>query len=193
MSTLTLPGPARLRDQLTAELRMHSGRGAITVTPRDRNGRQCSAWAADFYEVAAYYVGMGTPLDELEATLRARPGVVRTTQVTGYPAKIRDADWPGFVKRRDRELLRPQVLAMLADVEPVREELHYRGVDHRGTSRTGQNDLSRHDLTMMVARWFTAGWKSAEVTNLAGDIVAGIGPHPDTGTRTWWSETEEPR
>lgn len=115
MSTRTLPYPSRLRDQLTDELPGIRGNGSVQVTPRDRHGRRCAVWDADFYEVAAYYVALGTPLDTLEAALRARPGTVRTTQISGFPALIRDADWPGFFRRRDRHDLRPQVLAMIAD------------------------------------------------------------------------------
>jgi hypothetical protein len=113
MSARTLPLPSRLRNQLLRELDLPGG-GSVTVTPRDKDGRQCSAWLAESYEVGAYYVDMGTPLDDLEAVLRARPGTVRTTQITGR-GEIRDADWPGFARRRDRHLLRPQVLAMIAD------------------------------------------------------------------------------
>lgn len=116
MSTRTLPSPSQLRDQLKDELPDIRGRGRVEVTPRDRDGRRCAAWDAEFYEVAAYYVAMGTSLDRLEAALQARIGTVRTTQITGNPAEIRDADWPGFARRCDRQSLRPQVLAMIADM-----------------------------------------------------------------------------
>jgi hypothetical protein len=116
MSTCTLPYPCQLRDQLKDELPDIRGRGSVKVTPRDRDGRRCAAWDAEFYEVAAYYVATGTSLDRLEAALRARIGTVRTTQITGNPAQIRDADWPGFARRRDRQSLRLQVLAMIADM-----------------------------------------------------------------------------
>lgn len=83
MGTRRLPYPARLRDQLLDELPGIRGAGSVTVTPRDRDGRRCPAYEAAFYEVAAFYVSMGTSLDVLEAALSAQPGTVRTTQVSG--------------------------------------------------------------------------------------------------------------
>jgi hypothetical protein len=113
MSTRTLGLPADLRHALTAALPpMH---GHIIVTPRDADGRTCAAWSSEWYEVAAYYASMGTPLDELEAALRAWPGCIRTTQITGNPSRIRDEDWPGFARRKSRYALRPQVLALIGD------------------------------------------------------------------------------
>jgi hypothetical protein len=119
MGTRALPYPAQFRDQLKYKLSGIWGDGHVEVTPRDRNGRRCPAYDAAWYEVSAWYVAMSVPLDELEAALRALPGTVRTTQVTGNPAEIRDADWPGFTLRRDREHLRPQVLAMVVDPAEV--------------------------------------------------------------------------
>lgn len=100
--------PRPVADQLTYELPGIRRHGYVQVTPRDPSGRRCAAWDA------AYYIATGTPLDELEAALRARPGTARTTQVTAG-GQARDADWPGFARRRDRRGLRPQVLAMVAD------------------------------------------------------------------------------
>jgi hypothetical protein len=123
MSTRTLPSPAQLRDELKYSLpgiRLHGG--YVQVTPQDREGRRCAAWEAEWYEIAAYYIEMGRPLDELEAALKAWPGVIRTTQVTGYPAQVRDADWPGFTRRRGTDDLRPQVLAHVGDPQTGEQE-----------------------------------------------------------------------
>ncbi len=174
MTTRKLPYPARLRDQLAAELGI-AGRGAVTVTPQDRKGRRCPAYDAAWYEIAAYYTDMGPPLDELEAALRARPGTVRTTQVTGNPAEIRDADWPGFGSRRDRRRLRPQVLALLADapedtpvpVPPrswrqiadlLAERLsHYEPCPHRGQHPEGSTGCPFCDDAKAYAIYLAAG------------------------------------
>ena len=120
MSTRTLPLPAQFRDTLAAVLPSMYGR--ITVTPRDKAGRKCAAWSSEWYEVAAWFTAMGTPLDELEAALRAWPGCERTTQITGRPARIRDEDWPGWLRRQSRYSLRPQVLALIGDPPQENEE-----------------------------------------------------------------------
>lgn len=113
MSTHTLPGPARLRDQLRY---LVDDAGYVQVTPRDKDGRRCAAWDAEWYEVAAFYMYTGTPLDPLEEKLRALPGVCRTTQVQAE-GQARDPDWPGFARRYNPGYnpLRPQVLALIAD------------------------------------------------------------------------------
>lgn len=91
-----------------------TGQVCFRVTRLDRDGRRrVAGWDTEWYEVSAYYTAMGTPLDGLEAALKTWPGVVRTTRVTGFPAQIRDEDWPGWTRRRDRHNLRPQVLALI--------------------------------------------------------------------------------
>lgn len=64
------------------------------------------------------------------------------------------------------------------------------GMDQNGTSRTGRYELTCPELTAQVKRWFRNGWRSLQVHTPNGTDVAGIGPHPDTGRRTWWSEAE---
>lgn len=114
MSTATLPRPSAVRDWIKDKLPRRFY-GELQVTPRDKNGRRCAAISAEWYEVAIWHANMGEQLDELEALLRDWPGCVRTTQVYGFPAQVRDPDWPGWRTRRDRARLRPQVLALIAD------------------------------------------------------------------------------
>ncbi len=102
---------------------MHTRMCGVQVTPRTADGRKSSVWAADFYEVAAYYVTSDPALlGPLEDALKAIPGVYRTTRVVpsddpGLSRRhnvIRDPDWPVGSTRRDK-MLRVQVLALLRD------------------------------------------------------------------------------
>ncbi len=52
--------------------------------------------------------------------------------------------------------------------------------------------LTRGELAGQVECWHAAGWRSLEVRTLDEVDVAGIGRHPDTGRRIWWSETIMP-
>ncbi len=122
MSTRTLGMPAELRRRLEYTLSRQRGiyRPFVRVTPRDRGERRCDAWAADHYEVNAYYTTSDTTsLGPLEDALKATPGVYLTTQV--HPAVGRttftNPAWPPPLgsARRDRDALRAQVIALISD------------------------------------------------------------------------------
>jgi hypothetical protein len=113
--------PSKLRRQLQDTLpRQHGESAFVRVTPRDRAERSCSAYAADHYEVQAYYTTT-TPgsLDQLEQALRELPGVYLTTQVRGSRGcnGVTNPAWPPRLgaNRRGFHNLRPQVLALIGE------------------------------------------------------------------------------
>lgn len=113
---MAAPSPRELARQISERLwsGLSQGTWTVQVTRLDKDGRRrCAAWDAEWYEAAAYFTDLGASLTELEQALKTWPGVLRTTRVTGYPARIRDEDWPGWDRRRDRNSLRPQVLALI--------------------------------------------------------------------------------
>ena len=73
----------------------------------------------------------------------------------------------------------------------------FKGVDSRGVQRFGQ--VSCPDgLAAMVKGRYDQGWRFLVVCAGDGPVppsfadqneVAWIGPHPDTGKRSWWSES----
>ncbi|WP_336204400.1 hypothetical protein [Nonomuraea sp. LPB2021202275-12-8] len=84
MTTYRLGLPSELKRALEYALPRQNGTYSPTVrvTPRDRTGRKCAAWAADHYEVHAFYTTTDlASLDQLEKALSDRPGVYATTQV----------------------------------------------------------------------------------------------------------------
>jgi hypothetical protein len=122
VSVLALPMPADLARRL--EYRLPRQRGTYTpyvsITPRGRDERRCAAYAADHYEVSAYYVASDIgSLGALEDGLKAVPGVYLTTQV--HPrregAVFTNPAWPAALgtARRDRNSLRSQVIALIRD------------------------------------------------------------------------------
>jgi hypothetical protein len=124
MSTQTLGMPAGLRRRLEYSLPRQRDRypPVVRVTPRDRNERRCAAWAADHYEVHAFYTTSDTAsLGPLEDALKATPGVYLTTQVHGHaeqPGNVfSNPVWPAALgaARRDRHSLRQQVIALIND------------------------------------------------------------------------------
>jgi hypothetical protein len=44
--------------------------GGVSVVPRDERGRKSAAWAATRYEILAYPVAMGAPLEPIAEVLR---------------------------------------------------------------------------------------------------------------------------
>ena len=115
MSIRTLGYPADLRDRLRYKL---PDCPMVRVEPKDSDHRRCAAWAADHYEVAAYYAESGPSqlYDALEEALGELPETYLTTQLKGnFPepgTTIRDAGWP--VRYRDN-MLRVQVRALMRD------------------------------------------------------------------------------
>jgi len=125
VTTYRLGRPSELRRQLEASLPLATYCSAtVHVTPRDRTERQCPAYGAEHYEVNAYYTTTDPgSLDRLEKALRGLPGVYLTTQVrregdrVAAPNTFSNPDWPPKLGtgRRDRNDLRPQVLALIRD------------------------------------------------------------------------------
>lgn len=121
MSTHRLGFPSDLRRRLQNSLPRPRGTGSLVVrvTPRDRDERKCAVWAADHYEIQAYYTTTDpASLDLLEAALRELPGVSATTQVHGRERnQVTNPDWPAQLgtRRRGLHMLRPQVMALIAD------------------------------------------------------------------------------
>jgi hypothetical protein len=124
VSTHKLGQPAELRDWLQANLPCQDGKykSAVHVTPRTRDYRRCAAWAADVYEVQAFYVRMGLEsLTALEEALVKMPEATLVTRVVPsermHGNAFTNSDWPAVLGyfRRDRNDLRPQVMALLED------------------------------------------------------------------------------
>lgn len=125
MTTYRLGFPSELRRQLEGALPNGTCCPAtVRVTARDCAERRCPAWDAEHYEVMAYYTTTDpASLDRLEMALRELPGVYLTTQVrraddrVTSPNAFTNPDWPVPLgtKRRDRDRLRPQVLALIRD------------------------------------------------------------------------------
>ena len=92
----------------------------VTITPRGRDERRCPAYAADHYEVNVFYAASDlAALDPLEEALKAEPGVYLTTRVHADSAQpwFSNPGWPPALgsKRRDRNQLRVQVIALMSD------------------------------------------------------------------------------
>jgi hypothetical protein len=125
MSTLRLGMPADLKRRLEHSLRSGTRhRPVVRVTPRDHRERKCAAYEADHYEVQAYYTTTSAgSLSVLEEVLRSVPGVYATTQVRAIDPGASLANtftnpaWPPALgtRRRDRDRLRPQVIAFIKD------------------------------------------------------------------------------
>jgi hypothetical protein len=121
MSTYRLALPSELERRLQGSLPRQHGAypPVVRVTPRDRVERKCPVYAADHYEVQAYYMTTDSDsLDLLEQAFRELPGVYVTTQVRGRGCnEVTNPDFPfrlGAGRRGLREL-RPQVIALIAD------------------------------------------------------------------------------
>jgi hypothetical protein len=121
VSTYKLGFPSDLKHQLQHSLPRPHGTGSLVVlvTPRDSAERKCPAYKADHYEIQAYYTTTNpNALDLLEEALRELPGVSATTQVRGRGRnELTNLDWPVQLgtRRRGWHLLRPQVMALIAD------------------------------------------------------------------------------
>jgi hypothetical protein len=125
MTTYMLGLPAEVRHRLRSALPRNEGHSPVVkVTCRDHDERQCPAYDADHYEVQAYYtvVNAGS-LTALEEALKATPGVYATTRVcpaddrVTSPNAFSNPEWPAALgtARRDRDTLRPQVIALMKD------------------------------------------------------------------------------
>jgi hypothetical protein len=121
MTTYETGLPSELKRRLEYVLPRQHGTCSpiIRVTPRDRAERKCAAYAADHYEVQAYYTTTDADsLDLLEKTLGELPGVYMTTQVHGRDRnELTNPEWPAAAgtARRGFHDLRPQVIALISD------------------------------------------------------------------------------
>lgn len=123
MTTYKLGLPSELRRRLEYTLPRQRGYSdaAVQITPRDRNERRCAVYAADHYEVNAFYTSSEPgSLDALEAALAAVPGVYLTTRVlpsAPFVNMFTNPAWPAALgtARRDRNSLRTQVIALMRD------------------------------------------------------------------------------
>lgn len=122
MTTHTLGMPAELKHWLerTLPLQRHIYPPFVSVTARDAAERRCPAWAADHYEIHAFYTTSDLrSLGALESALQAVPGAYLTTQVhrSAAHAVFTNREWPRPLGagRRDRDSLRIQVMALIRD------------------------------------------------------------------------------
>lgn len=125
MTTYKLGTPASLKRLLAGSLPGHGGQPVVRVTPRDRCERRSAAYDADHYEVSAFYTSSSADaLASLEEALKAVPGVYLTTQVHALAGSacprvstFTNPAWPAPLgtARRDRNELRPQVIALMKD------------------------------------------------------------------------------
>jgi hypothetical protein len=125
MNTDTLGYPAQLRDRLKITLPqdIRSGPVMVHMEPKNKEHRKCAAWAADHYEVAAFYASMGPSEDflyaRLEKALRDLLETYPTTQLQGHGdydrpgMTLSNPDWP--VRYPQDNTLRQQVRALMRD------------------------------------------------------------------------------
>ena len=65
----------------------------------------------------------------------------------------------------------------------------WRGINRRGTAAAGQTDCDPATMARWVRDRYRQGWRRLTV-EAAGREAGGISPHPDTGHRIWWAETQ---
>jgi hypothetical protein len=96
--------PAELQRALPGRL---PGRPHIIAVPRDSDEKCCAVWAADHYEITAFYTDMGASLTELHSAIVALPEVYQAVIFTGgrFPET-----WP--IRYRSTGDFRPQVRAL---------------------------------------------------------------------------------
>jgi hypothetical protein len=58
------------------------------------------------------------------------------------------------------------------------------GTRRDGVSVSGKTE-TMHNLAGFVRHKFRRGWRSLAISH-NGEVVGGIGPHKDTGRRSWW-------
>jgi hypothetical protein len=124
VTTYGLKYPAEMKRDLESVLpSRHAASLVVRVTPRDQGGRKCPAYAADCYEVQAYYTRTSPEaLDLLEKAFQDQPGVYLTTQVRDDGSgrlrnEVTNPEWPARLGRSRPGLheLRAQVLALVRD------------------------------------------------------------------------------
>ncbi|MGN2642298.1 hypothetical protein ACTD5D_40245 [Nocardia takedensis] len=120
MTTYRIGLPSELKSELQRILPRREGATlGVLVTPRDRAERRCPAYAADHYEVQAFYTRSNhEAMNLLEQALDSLPGVYLTTQVRRSDRNtVTNPAWPESLgtRRRGFHDLRPQVLALIKD------------------------------------------------------------------------------
>jgi hypothetical protein len=130
VTTRTLGMPAELRRHLEYVLpwMRDTCRPTVRITPRDSDERRCAVYAADHYEISAFYTTTdAASITALEDALKATPGVYLTTRAQSAGGACRqnvftNPTWPTPLgtARRDRDGLRMQVLALIRDEEAGR-------------------------------------------------------------------------
>lgn len=102
----TWPLPNELADHLSARL---PDDPHVQITPRDVYEKRCAAYAADHYEIAAYYISIGHELLSLYVALVRLPEVYLLTYA-GTGRQV-EPEWP--INYRDKnDSFRPQVRAL---------------------------------------------------------------------------------
>lgn len=102
-----IPLPAEVRRLVQDKLPEPS----VLVIPRDARLSRCSAYQAEFYEIAVYYADMRHPLVTVETDLRynVHPSIEQTTRIDAFG--IFNPAWR--IHYRDLESMRPQVRALM--------------------------------------------------------------------------------
>jgi hypothetical protein len=75
------------------------------------------------------------------------------------------------------------------------ETYSWSGTDAKGAAHMGRTGFTLAQIAQVAENYYRKGWRSLRVSRGwdvpdAGtpDLVAMIGPHPDTGERMWWAE-----
>lgn len=81
----------------------------------------------------------------------------------------------------------------------VKESYNWAGTGPRGEARCGRSAWLPEELPAIVEDYYRKGWRSLAVARGGSvppspgtDLVAAIGPSPDTGHRVWWAEAPDP-
>jgi hypothetical protein len=120
MATYRLGSPSELKRSLEYALprQYETYAPVVRVAPRDAAFRKCAVWAAEMYEIQAFYTTTDADsLDQLEDALGEMPEVFLTAQVRPERGRntVTNPVWPAplGVSRRGFHELRPQVLALI--------------------------------------------------------------------------------
>jgi hypothetical protein len=75
------------------------------------------------------------------------------------------------------------------------ETCSWAGTDAKGVAHTGRTGLTLAQIAQVTENYYRKGWQSLRVFRGwdvpdadTPDLVAMIGPHPETGKRMWWAE-----
>jgi hypothetical protein len=75
------------------------------------------------------------------------------------------------------------------------ETYSWAGTDRHGVAHMGRTGFTLAQIAQATENYYRKGWRSLRVArgwDVPGadtpDLVAAIGPHPETGKRIWWAE-----